>query len=83
MREIKFSKKAKKHIDNLDASTRERILKVLARFRNDPGSVDLKKLGGLKNKWRIAVGRYRVIFSIRKQEKDVYILDVLPRKNAY
>lgn len=75
---IKWSKRALKHLDHLDANSRERILTAVLNLPNG----DIKALTGkLKGLYRLRVGQWRVIFM--RQGSDFIILDVLHRKDAY
>ena len=78
-----LERKAQKQLENLDSSIgkiiRERIQKLKRGFSPE---LDIKKLKGYKNYYRLRVGEYRVLFEF--QEGHVIIIyAVLPRKKAY
>jgi mRNA interferase RelE/StbE len=49
----------------------------------NPSLMDLKKLKGEVNIWRLRVGDYRVIMHIESYEVTIYALRVLHRREAY
>ena len=44
--------------------------------------LDIVKLRGYKNNYRLRVGRYRVLFEL-EAERTIIVYAVLPRKKAY
>ena len=49
----------------------------------NPFSRPYKKLEGKENVFRIRVGRYRVIYFIIRDKKEVIVISIRPRKSAY
>ena len=79
---IVITSQAKKDLSKLDIKTKERILKGLYQLKtNQP--VDLKKLKGTDDEWRLRVGDYRVRLKITDKEVTVYALSVKHRREAY
>lgn len=74
---ILFEKSAAKHISSLDRPTKQRIKKAIDALP----SGDVKKLQGLQTDYRLRVGNFRILFSMR--EDTIVIKDVLPRGQAY
>ncbi len=82
--EVYLTRKARKELEKLDPRTRERILNALIMLR-DYGftqRLDIKKLRGYKNYYRIRIGRYRILFELEKPRR-VVVYAILPRKQAY
>ena len=48
-----------------------------------PIRLNVKKLKGYENTYRIRVGSWRIIYKVSKNEKSILIYDILPRKSAY
>jgi len=44
--------------------------------------LDVKKLRGYRNHYRLRVGEYRILFELEKQRKAI-VYAILPRKQAY
>jgi len=72
---------AKKVLADLDKPARKKIGQTLNKFLENPKNVNLKKLKGKVDQWRIAVDKWRIIFKL--SSKTIYILNILQRKNAY
>ncbi len=79
---VLIEKKVNKKIDMLDVDTKDRIVVVLRELEKGfSARLDIKKLKGTKNHYRIRVGDYRILFVL---ESDVsYVYDVSHRKNVY
>jgi len=48
-----------------------------------PPRGDIKKLKGLKGRFRLRVGNWRIIFLYDTREKKVLVSEILPRSKAY
>ncbi len=48
-----------------------------------PIRLNVKKLRGYENTYRIRVGSWRIIYKVDNNEKSIVIYDILPRKSAY
>ncbi len=79
---ILIEKKAHKELLKLNERDRERITKTILRL-DEPFShgLDLKKLKGYKNKFRLRVGAYRILFEMERE--SIRIFAVLKRRKAY
>ena len=78
-----ITKRAQKDLESLDKTTQKRIAEKLDQMLVYPLSVDLKKLKGYENLWRLRVGDYRIILEIREQEITIYALRVMHRREVY
>jgi mRNA interferase RelE/StbE len=79
---IFLERKTKRQIEGLDQETKRRILESLKELEKGfSARLDIKKLKGYDNHYRIRVGNYRVMFII--ESGMVYIYDVSLRGNAY
>jgi len=77
------SARAKKDLGKLDQKTLQRIDNTLKKLLANPGMVDLKKLKGQADKWRLRVGDYRLILTVDWKHDAVFLIRVLHRKDAY
>jgi len=81
---IYLTGKARKKLDSLNQKSRRMILDTLS-FLRDYGfsqRLDIKKLKGFKNHYRLRVGKYRILFELEKPDK-IIVYAILPRKKAY
>ncbi len=74
---------AERDLSSLPMREREAIRAALTRLTNNPASVDLKKLAGYTDRWRLRVGRWRVILRLDNRPGLMSVLRVLPRDTAY
>ena len=61
---------------------RQRIVARIRALSHDPRGVQCEKLAG-DDRYRLRVGRYRVVFSISDTERVVVVVRVAHRKDAY
>jgi len=78
-----FAPRARKELADVPSRDREAIGRALDRLGEDISSVDVKKLAGRSDQWRLRVGRWRVILLMDKATGTIYALRVLPRSEAY
>lgn len=71
-------------LSNLDRQDRRLIGGEIRKFQ-DEKPVNLKKLKGEKNKWRLAAGDWRIILKTEKLDEDTVMIvtDIVKRKDAY
>ena len=80
---VKLSKKAEKFLDKLSEKDRERILSVLRTLRENPFSLDIKKLEGTEFH-RVRVGRlYRIIIHIDWENRIIAVFKIDKRERVY
>ena len=79
-----LEKKALKQLEKLDKDTRSRIVEALHTLRDEGFSrrLDIVKLRGYKNQYRLRIGKYRILFELRP-ERIIVVYAILPRKVAY
>jgi mRNA interferase RelE/StbE len=78
-----ITEKAEKDLSRLDKKICRRIRDTLEKLFINPGSVDLIKMHGFSDRWRLRVGNYRVLLKITGKEVTVYALRVKHRREAY
>ncbi|NMO97719.1 type II toxin-antitoxin system RelE family toxin [Paenibacillus lemnae] len=83
--EIKFHKDALKNIQKLDKPTRNRILDHIHILADDPKhpELDIKKMQGVNNQFRLRIGSYRVIYSLFNDILVIVIIKVGSRGDVY
>jgi mRNA interferase RelE/StbE len=59
------------------------IRNVLNSLGEEPRPVGCKKLIGSKNRWRIRIGNYRILYEINDDLKTVEIFRIAHRKDVY
>lgn len=77
---ILWHKKSQKYLDKLEKKQQERIKKAVRTFY-EQGIGDLSKLKGFKDKYRLRVGDFRILFS--HEGSNIYVLKVDSRGDVY
>jgi len=79
-----LERKALKQLEKLGVNVRSRIFEALHILQDEGFSrrLDIVKLRGYKNHYRLRIGNYRILFELRP-ERTVVVYAVLPRKVAY
>ncbi|OAV73271.1 Plasmid stabilization system protein [Bacteroidales bacterium Barb6] len=76
-------KKAKKMLDRLPSDYYQLVLKRLLSLKQNPRPFGYCKLSGSDNKYRIRIGDYRVIYSIKDDILTVKVIEIDHRSNIY
>jgi mRNA interferase RelE/StbE len=75
---------AAKEIEAVDPKKdRQRIVAAIRSLADDPRPPGCEKLAGEDDRYRIRVGRYRIIYSIEGKELLVFVVQVGHRKDVY
>ena len=75
---------AAKEIEAVDQKKdRQRIVASIRALAGEPRPVGSEKLAGASDRYRVRVGRYRVLYSIADDELLVLVVRVAHRKNVY
>jgi mRNA interferase RelE/StbE len=62
---------------------RQRIVASIRALADEPRPIGSERLSGQRDRYRIRVGRYRVVYSIGDDELVVLIVRVADRKDVY
>jgi len=84
--EIRIKGRALKFISGLQKKERERLREVFLVLKEDPipfRSLDVAKMKGQKNTYRIRKGRIRVVYEVFWEEKIIRVHRVHFRGGAY
>ena len=77
---IKFSNKAERFLDKLDD---KQYLRIISKVRMLPQGSDIKKMQGFKNRHRLRVGDFRVIYEIENDALLILVLEIGNRGDVY
>ena len=78
---VVISKKAEKQLSKLNQFVRRKILKILKKFESGE-RVDIKKMKGTDDEFRIRVGNYRILIK-RFKNNDYLVTEIGKRENIY
>jgi mRNA interferase RelE/StbE len=75
---------AAKEIEAVDQKRdRQRIVAGILALADEPRPAGCEKLAGESDRYRVRVGRYRVVYSIADDELLVFVVRVAHRKDVY
>jgi mRNA interferase RelE/StbE len=79
---VLIEKRARKQIEGLTENVKYRIIDALKELEKGfSARLDIMKLKGTKNHYRIRVGDYRILFVL---DADItYVYDISHRENVY
>jgi len=78
--QVNFSKSAVKSLKKFPLKDQLRIKKVFEKIKQDPFSLDIKKLGSPhKTSNRIRIGNYRIFLDIDTTNKNTVVVDIKRR----
>lgn len=80
---VQISAPAKRVLDHMESSLRERILREIIQLEANPRPSGVKKLRGFEYDYRIRVGDYRVFYQIKDKQLLVIVIKITHRREAY
>jgi mRNA interferase RelE/StbE len=81
--DVRLSPRADRELARVPQAERDAILRALRRLRHEFGASDMAKLAGGGNRWRLRVGRWRVIMELDNATGTALVARVVARKDAY
>lgn len=77
-------RKAQKQLEKLPKDAHKRMVEALHTLQGEGFSIklDIKKLQGYRNHYRVRIGKYRILFELLT-DKTVVVYAMLPRAEAY
>jgi mRNA interferase RelE/StbE len=79
---IEVKKSAAKELNSIPIKDLKKILKTIQELSNNPRPKGCLKLTNQEN-YRIRVGNYRILYSIKDEILTVYVVKIGHRKNIY
>jgi mRNA interferase RelE/StbE len=81
--EIILSEKAIKALKELDRHTQARMKEAIGRLAGYPPQGDITRLKGGQGELRLRAGDWRITFEYRFKDKQVSVLTIRHRREAY
>ena len=73
-----------KFLGKLDKELFDRIIKKLETLKENPFPSDVKRVVGRKEKvFRVRVGKYRILYVVFDDKKEILVTDIDRRESAY
>lgn len=81
---VLLHKKADEFLKRISLEDKQRIVDKLKQLDNFPAvKLDIVKIAGEANTFRLRVGKYRVLFKVYEQEKMIVVAKIDTRKRIY
>ncbi|HHE37365.1 MAG TPA: type II toxin-antitoxin system RelE/ParE family toxin [Candidatus Cloacimonetes bacterium] len=80
---IKWDKRAYKELKGLETNDAIKILNNLHKLPENPYSPGNELKGKFKNKFKLRIGDFGLIYWIEEKEKNVWIIAIGNRKDVY
>ncbi len=80
---IEVTRRAEKELAGLPIRHRRRIARAIDTLQDDPRPVGAKKLNSSQDAWRLRVGQYRVLYTIKKTILTVRVIRIGHRRDIY
>ncbi|AUB56288.1 MULTISPECIES: type II toxin-antitoxin system RelE family toxin [Methanobacterium] len=78
-----LDRKALKNLEDIESDISDSIMNRIIKLKDGfLPELDIKKLKGYSNHYRLRIGKYRVLFQLQK-DHVIIIYAILPRKKAY
>jgi len=78
-----LDRKALKNLEDIESDISDSIMNRIIKLKDGfLPELDIKKLKGYSNHYRLRIGKYRVLFLLQK-DHVIIIYAILPRKKAY
>ena len=74
---------AARSFKKLEKRITTKLKPIISALADNPYPTNSKKLTGSREHYRIRDGKYRILYSIRKDERIVFVLEVRHRKDIY
>ncbi|MGA7172863.1 MAG: type II toxin-antitoxin system RelE/ParE family toxin [Candidatus Dormiibacterota bacterium] len=81
--QVRYDPKALKELSKLDKPVARRIVGAVDRLKADPRPRGARPLVDFPDLWRLRLGDYRVIYTIRDAELLVLALRIAHRRGVY
>ena len=83
--EIRLSRQAGALLKRVQGTEKSRLVSALRALQQNtfPTGFDIKKLAGLKDTYRIRVGKWRIIYEIVWEKRIIKVLKIDKRSRVY
>ena len=83
MHEVFLERAAEKDLKALPSAIFRRVIPQIRALAQNPRPPGCHKIAGSRNDWRIRIGDYRVVYEVDDKLKQVRVMRVRHRREAY
>lgn len=80
---LTFTPQATKEFKKLEINIAKKIDTKLQELVKDSSNLDIKKMQGIEQTYRLRCGDYRVIFEVNKNIVTILVISIAHRKEVY
>lgn len=80
---IEVTRRAEKELAKLPPPHRRRIARAIDALQDNPRPAGAKKLSSSQEAWRLRVGQYRVLYTIKKNVLTIRVVRIGHRRDVY
>lgn len=80
---VRYDPKAIKELAKIGKPNARRVIKAVDSLSTEPRPAGARPLVGFSDLWRIRVGDYRVIYTIKNKELVILVLRIAHRSSIY
>ena len=79
---VYFKTSTEKVFSDLSAEFQQNIVEALFKLAKNPfqGNLDVKKISGFADAYRMRIGRWRVIYTLYTNKREIEIIDIFIKK---
>jgi mRNA interferase RelE/StbE len=74
---------AQRQIRQLDLPMVRRIIRKLEQLQQNPRPPGVRKLQGAPGGYRVRFGKWRILYTVDDQAKEIHVYQIKPRSKAY
>ena len=78
-----LSKQAEKFIKKAEKELAKRLIQKIEKLETEPIPTDAKTIEGSNKTFRIRLGKYRILYTINHNQKEILIAKIDNRENVY
>lgn len=83
MHDVLLESSAERDLRKLPVEVFERVISEIRSLAREPRPPGSRKLSGSKHDWRVRVGEYRILYEIDDRVREVRVMRVRHRREAY
>ena len=83
MYKVELKREPEKFIRKQTRKTQIQLVSVLRQLQKDPRPKQAKKLAGMNDLYRIRVGDYRIVYTIKYKKLLILVVRIAHRKEVY
>ncbi len=82
---VEFTKSAKKEFKDLPKNIQQKVIDCVTLLSKNPKTelLQIKKLKGVENLYRVRLGNYRLVYTINSNVLSVLVIKIGHRKEVY